>query len=90
MSEILLPPVSAEKKDDYKQAINAISKVMDVEITVEEVTSLRVKWPNVRGDVSIVINDLAGIKQRKKYKRGPDIQVGKGSAENFPIDDPRD
>ncbi len=76
MTEIILPPMQKEEEEKIVTAIRSIGVCMDTDVKIEEVVSLKVTWPNSAGNVGVVINDLVGIKTKRKYKRGKDPQIG--------------
>ncbi len=84
MTEILLPAMDKEDEEKIVTAIRSIGACMEAEIKIEEVVSLKVSWPNGMSNVGIIINDLVEIKTKKKYKRGKDIQVGRGNPDFDP------
>lgn len=84
MTEIIIPAMGDEENQKFIDAIEAIGKLMDTDIAIEKVFSLKLTFSSMRGDVRTVLSDLVESKTKKKAPRGKDIQVGRGNPDFDP------
>ncbi len=84
MAEIIIPAMGDEDNQKIIDAVEAIGKCMDTDITIEKVFSLKLTFSSMRGDVRTILSDLVESKTKKKATRGKDIQVGRGNPDFDP------
>lgn len=79
MAEIILPAMNDEENQKFIDAVEAIGKCMDTDITIEKIATVKITFSSMRGDVRTILTDLVELKTKRKTTRGKDIKIGNPS-----------
>jgi hypothetical protein len=79
MAEIILPAMNDEENQKIIDAVEAIGKCMDTDITIEKIFIVKITFSSMRGDVRAILTDLVESKTKRKTTRGKDIKLGNPS-----------
>jgi hypothetical protein len=76
MAEIILPAMTDEENQKIIDAVEAIGNLLDTNITIEKIFTLKITFSSMRGDVRSILTELVELKTKRKAGKGKDIKIG--------------